>query len=370
MKLPKPSALLAALVLAVGLAGAGRGFLNGDAACYAAQALAGDLGQRTVHGGWTGLAWLLGLAAGEHLPVVLDAVVALCAGAAVLLAGRRGLLPALAVAGLVLPWASSAEVDLPWVTAILGSVVVEDRRLRGVLVAVAVSLSPSALLALPWVIWEGRRSWRQELPWIAGGALLAVLALSLAGGGEWWVGDRGVLHSPSPRPWRALQAWAVPILPLVLLAGLRWKRALPVLALTLPLLLAPPDIPAWLVPGAALGLALGEVEEPTWRRAVGAVLAATLALGGLGWWRTLERVQAEDAVIREILEELGPEDGLVAPWTWGARASTLATGDPYELPWIAWPTPVRDQAQRWCEARPARVLVLPPGLEVEPLVCP
>ena len=362
--------LLALLVSAVGLAGAGRGFLNGDAACYAAQALVGDLGQRTVHGGWIGLAWLLGLAVGEHLPMVLDGVVALCAGAAVLLAGRRGLLPALAVAGLVLPWASSAEVDLPWATAILGAVVVEDRRLRGALVAVAVSLSPIALLALPWVIWERGRSWREELPWIAGGALLAVAALSLAGGGEWWLGDRGVLHGPPPRPWRALQAWTAPLLPLVLLASLRWKRALPALLLTLPLLLAPPDLPAWLVPGAALGLVLCEVDEPRWLRAVGVVLAAALALGGLGWWRTLERVQREEALIHSVLAELSPEDGLVAPWTWGARASYLSTGDPYGLLWIAWPTPVRDQTERWCEATPARVVVLPPELEVEPVDCP
>ena len=62
--------------------------------------------------------------------------------------------------------------------------------------------------------------------------------------------------------------------------------------------------------------------------------------------------------------QLGPNDGLVAPWSWGVRVSYLRTGTPYAEWWRTPTDPVRDQAG-WCNRQFDRVAVLPPGRDVE-----
>ncbi|MBA2321769.1 MAG: hypothetical protein H0V89_11515, partial [Deltaproteobacteria bacterium] len=74
---------MAAAVLAIGLLAGGRGFVNGDAAAYAAQGWDADLGQRVVHLGWVAVAAALAPLAGDGLPTWLDGVNALLAASAV-----------------------------------------------------------------------------------------------------------------------------------------------------------------------------------------------------------------------------------------------------------------------------------------------
>jgi hypothetical protein len=74
-----------------------------------------------------------------------------------------------------------------------------------------------------------------------------------------------------------------------------------------------------------------------------------------------DTVGGERRVLERVIEELGEDGGLVAPWSWGARASVLATGDPYGLRWRPPEGFVRDQARGWCGAPPIRVASLPPG---------
>ena len=172
-------------------------------------------------------------------------------------------------------------------------------------------------------------------------------ALTVGSPGEWWWGDRGVLHAPR-LPGRTAAAfgwsgaWA-----LALLSGDRRLLGL------LPLLLAPPDVPTWVPWGAASARSLPAL---SWGRglALGALL---LGLWGLAERRS--RVGSEDRVLRAVVAQLEPGDVLEAPWSWGARASVLATGDPYGARWIAVPRGVRDQQR--CPAQ--RLVALPPGAE-------
>lgn len=58
--------------------------------------------------------------------------------------------------------------------------------------------------------------------------------------------------------------------------------------------------------------------------------------------RNLDEVRAQEAAIAAVVARMGPDDALVAPWSWGVRASVHATGDPYALPWRVPGEPVRD----------------------------
>lgn len=334
-------ALIAAAVLAVGLALGGSGTLGGDPVVYAAQARAGDLWSRPVHLGYLALANALAPLAGDALLRWLDAVSALAAAAIVLVVGRSTP-SALAAAVVVLPLAPYAEVDLVWVALLVGASVAPPA-LGAALVASAVAVSPVALLATPWLF----ATTRDARP--LAGALVAVGALTVASGGAWWAGDRGVLTAAVWMPGRSLEAWAraLPWLCLPLYRG-------PVgpLVATLPLCLAPPDVPGWLVPGLAVARQV---------RGGPALVVAQAAVAALTLASTSATLRAEDRLLRRVAAEVGAGDGVVARWSDGVRISAFATGDPYALTWRPADQPVRDQADRWCAAPPARVAVVAGG---------
>lgn len=325
-------------LLPAGLA-LGSGPLNGDAAAYLVSAPTDR---------WTHAAYVL---VGQR--VGLDALSLLAAVVAVAAGSRADPRRALAAAAVVLPWAAFGEVDLPWVAAMLAAAA-----WRPALAAVAVAISPTALLALPW-LWARDR--RAEGP-IA--AALAVAALTALSGGAWWTGERGVLGAG---PWMVgLTAGRVALhLPWALiLTDLRSVRSLPAL---LPLVLAPSDTPAWLLPGLVVA---SRTRAPRW--AVGLQLAgAVLALGARA-----AAVRGETEVVERVAAELRPGDGIVAPWTWGARVAVARTGDPYGWPWHPPGRFLRDQRAQWCEAPPTRILGLPPDangfpvpVAAEPATC-
>lgn len=380
-----------AAVAAVGCAGAGAGFANGDAAVYAAQGWAGDLGQRVVHVGWIAAAVALAPLAGEALPAWMDGVTALFAALSVAatarLAGvldRSPLVAAVATAAVVLPLASSAEVDVPWF-ALCALAATAPRAGGALLVAGAVLVSPTALLALPWLAvtrWRVARRRGELEPLLDVAALVlaavaAVACLTVGSAGAWWTGERGVLTSTHTMVKAAWFLHAVPLglVPLALLAVANDRRGCAAdgvaLLAGLPLVLAPPDVPSWLVPaGACAVLAAGARGAPRWgfRRVAGVVTVAVLAwdvlAAGATWAAGRERVTREVGVIGAVLADLGPDDALVAPWSWGTRASVMHTGDPYALPWRVPGRPVRDQAERFCGQAFRRVAVLPPGAKV------
>jgi len=389
--------LVAAAVLACGLYGTGFGYLNGDAAAYAAQGWDADLAQRTVHLGYVALATALAPFAGDALPAWLDGVTALAAAAAVLgagaIAGRldRPAWPAAGVMAIaVLPWASFGEVDLPWVALMVWAAAIRSSRWASALVALAVTLSPVALLAIFWVwavrshlYWFGTSKEKTAgfLDWdrgewlIAGVAIAAVLVLTLVSGGDWWVGERGVLHAPSPRILRAVQAFAAEAVPWWGTPLLLWgwvAGGAPGLLMTVPLLLAPPDTHAGLLLAASLGPPASRGVTSLkgfrgWGRLAFAVVLALLCIDvGLAvreWRGRMEQVVLEEVAVHAVLVKMGPKDGLLAPWSWGARASVLATGDPYALPWRVPGEPVRDQV-KWCNHTWERVFLLPPEAEL------
>ncbi len=333
-------------MLAAGLLAGGSGFVNGDAAAYAAQAAAGDLGQRVVHLGWIAVAAALSPVFGDGLPQALDGLVTLAAAGTVALVGRSaGPRSAWLAAAVLLPVSAFAEVDVPWIALIIGAALVSDRRVSAGLAAIAVTVSPTSLLAVPWLALH-RRS---VTPLLA--ASVAVLALSVLTGGDWWWADRGVLSGPTPRPLRVLGSWvAHPWW--VVLPAIRWRPPLAALGL---LLLAPADVPTWAMVGVAAVLQLREeVRSSKWLGVVVAVGLFALVLETMS-------VRREDRVARHVAASLGPADGLVAPWTWGVRVSMYATGDPYGLTWRPPDGFVRDQQATWCAADLARVAHLPPG---------
>jgi len=141
-----------------------------------------------------------------------------------------------------------------------------------------------------------------------------------------------------------------------------------------PLLLAPPDTHAGLLLAASLGppAAHGVASLRRfggWGRLVLAALLGLLCVdAGLAvrdWHGRLDRVAEEDATVRAVLATMGPGDGLVAPWSWGVRASVIATGDPYALRWRVPGEPVHDQV-KWCNHTWERVFLLPPDVVLSP----
>ena len=351
---------VALLVLAGGWLG-GVGFLNGDAAAYLAQAREGDLAQRTVHAGY--LAVASGLAGQvADLERALDwlatgsAVLAALGAAALVRSGKGS--PAAAALGTVavlLPLAAHAEVDPTWIAAVVWARALPGPA-SGVAFALATWVSPVALLAAPWVAFDDRGRSR----WVAVGAVVAVVGLTVLSSGDWWVGDRGVLSAPMPRPWRALQEWRhLPwvLLPLALASDQTDAREL----LTwVPFLLAPPDTPAWAIPaiGLAVRAAGGAVLVPG--VAASLALGIQLAIGGFAAFDRSARVAHEDRVVRELVADMAPGDGLIAPFTWGARVGVRATGDPYGVRWRPPEGFLREQRPPWCDAPLRTVWTLPP----------
>jgi hypothetical protein len=206
------------------------------------------------------------------------------------------------------------------------------------------------------------------MPWVA---LAAVLVLAMASGGDWLVGERGVLNAPPPRPMRTAQAMAVGAPWLAVLVALRGcPRPLALLAL-LPLLLAPPDVPVVLILAAELGLRCAEQPgegRPVWPAMARAPmwLIGTLAGGQLllgVWAQRIEgaRVAHEARVVSAVASQLTQEDAVLAPWTWGVRISIATTGDPYGLRWRSSGVLLPRQRAVWCAPSAGRVAVLPPS---------
>lgn len=366
-----------AIAAAVAVAGASRlgaGFLNGDAAAYAAQGWAGDAFGRDVHLAWTGLAVALAPIAGDALPWALDVVTVGFAVAAVLAAGGIGrrvggsaVLPALGAAVAVWPWAPFAEVDVPWTAAVLAAVAVPTPVVAGALVAGAIALSPTAVLAVPWVAfgrwWVDGRDPRA----VGIAAVVTILALTVVTGGGWWTGERGVLAGVSAPSLRGLGALPALLVFLPWGSGTAAAKNLAWAACVLPLLFAPPDVPAAMVLGPTIGAVAARVRArepggPRWRWAPLALVVGFVAFVGDRDADGRARTVAEESrAIAEIAAALGPDDSFVGPWSWGARVAVAATRDPYGRPWAAWPALVRDQRVTYCGRSWARVAVLPPG---------
>ncbi len=333
-----------------GLAFTGRGYLNGDIAAYCAQAWVSDVSDRVVHLGYLVVATGLAPLAGEALPRCLDVAnvlaAALASVAAARLAPRASLGVGLAAGGLLLPWSPFAEVDVPWIAAVLAAAT----GLPGA-IAVGVALSPTALLATPWVAWHRG----QVTPLLE--AVVAVVALTLLTNGDWWWGPRGVLEPRSYLIGRNFGGWVATVPWLVILTGHPLRIFRPLLALA-PLLLAPADVPAAALVGVVVTAAALDAPGGPLR---GLALALGLALGLQGAQLRAERVDAEQAAIVELLERFEPGDGLVAPFTWGARASVIATGDPYGLPWHPPGRFLRDQEVQWRDVHGTIWVLPPPG---------
>lgn len=344
------------------VASAGSGPLNGDAAAYAASLVHGAWLERWTHAGWlalVGVGWPIGRAIGASPGSWLDGASIAASAAAVwaggALAARDGAdrrTAAAATAAVIAPWAAFGEVDPAWIALVVGAAAGPTW-----LAAAAVAVSPTALLAVPWAC-AARRSWA-PLGW----ALAAVAALTALSAGGWWTGERGVLTGPTPLVGRTLGAWAwhLPWLLAPAVAAAGGDRRLLWLV---PLALAPPDVPAWLVIGVALG-AVGARVRRGW---VPVLVAAQLALGmaELGW--RAARVRRETQVVERVAAALGPDDGLVAPWSWGARVAVARTGDVYGMRWRTPTGFVRDQASAWCDDVPVRAIVLPASAEADAFV--
>jgi len=243
-------------------------------------------------------------------------------------------------AAAVLPIAAFAEVDLPWIALLLAGLA-GSGGWTAMCVALAVSVSPVALLAVPWAACRGQPRW------VVGGASLAVVTLSAYSGGDWWLGDRGVLMGPAPLIGRTLAAWAANVAPVAVavgVLGMSWRTAL-----LLPLLLAPPDVATWGLIGCAL---VAEGPARPWSLGLRVLVAGQLGLSTGALVATHRSVRADTRLVEKTAADMGPDEGLIAPWTWGVRVSLAATGDPYGLPWMPPTGPVRDQ-ERWCDDPPS-----------------
>ena len=315
----RTSLLIAAAVALLGWLGSGSGPVNGDAAVYLWQASNEVFLERTVHLGYIVLIWAIGPDASDLLTCVSAA--GLCLGAA---RWRQSWVAALIVGAAVLPLASFAEVDVPWACAVSWILASKRRWVAAGWAAVAMSLSPLTLLALPWVLTQRRDGW------ILASSLFSVWVLTVVGSGDWWIGGRGVLHGPPLLPGRTAESWLLHAPWLAL--PLAWSRALPpqILAM-LPLLLAPPDVGGWLIGALCLG---GLASESTPQRSTAAaVLLATCAWGLFLRQEALHQTRTENAQIAAIVEQMGPTDGLVSSWSVGVRASIRAGQGPYGLQW-------------------------------------
>jgi hypothetical protein len=243
----------------------------------------------------------------------------------------------------------------------------------------AVLLSPTALLALPWLFafrafsveeGRGRPAWVLEAlgPFCA--ALFAVGIQSLWDAPSWWISDRGVLNAMggvSPRPFGV---WARALwLPALLAVGGFRQRGSFGLAWTLPLLLAPADVPTWLLAGAPLALGAAAA----WARSgapLRAALLVLLSVQGILSLRAQEqeirRVARVTAITEAMAARLLTGEALLAPWGWGVRVGVAATRDPYGVPWAPLEGPPPARALRWCGAEIRRVALLPPGVRPDP----
>jgi hypothetical protein len=329
---------LIALAL-VGWAASGAGLTNGDLAAYLEQAERGSLTERPTHLGYVALARGLSLLPGD-LALYLDHLATASALACAAMLPRGA--PLLLGVAACLPLVGHGEVDA---TAHL--LVLLAARAPAPWAALAwaagITVSPFCLLAAPWLAAErGPR-------WVVPVTLGAVALLSLPEQGGWWWGHRGVLRAPD---WRWAWGLDAPLLAALVLYRLQARDAWLVL-----LALAPPDLPRAVLPVLLLG---HRALRPAPSGVTAALLSLSLAAGARQAWDGDRRVRREQAWLVAAADALRAGEGLIAPWSLGARASYLATGRVYGARWRVPGGFVRDQEGRWCAGIPARVIGLPP----------
>ena len=362
-RLFSPAGISLALTL-MALAQVGAGPINGDAAVYQHQAVEGILDERTIHVGYVTAA--AAMARIGPVGVLLDVLGCVCLGllafAASRLAEREGgdgRAAALAVGAFLLAWAPFAEVDLPWGAA-LTIALIAPVWAAGALMTAAITVSPLALVSLPWAALT-RRGWKAA----ALGLVLWIPVLVWCWE-DWWSGPRGVLVSQSTDTvGRVLLQWIRAILLpglmapgiLGLIAGGR-RLAIHAAAAGVPLflLVRHADVPGWLPLSVVMAVAVGlGAKRWTWGRAW---LWVPLVLQvGAVWWQGDRRrgeIRGENARITALAEDVGEDEVLVAPWSDGVRFGALR-GDP-EAGWLSF------GAAR--EALPEVVYVLPVGRDL------
>jgi hypothetical protein len=349
--------------LGVCWAAGGVGHANGDSLVYQVQIEEGDLAQRTIHVGYLCVGMGVRALFNGPLPLLMDHANAVIAAMAVAVVGvaspRAGWLAALGASAVALSIGPFAEVDALWWLGICLAASLPSRA-AAVAAGLAMTVSPVTLLALPWAARRDRHRARH----LFAGALAGLVLLTVVSGGDWWVGERGVLTAPSPRPLRTVLAWGwhLPwlLLPLAMRRAVGWRAELISLA---PLLLAPPDVPSWLVIGTAIALRAAEAGKGPWL----ALVVPTMVWSGWLLAEERQRVIDEQRVVRQVAQAMGPDDGLIAPFSLAVRVAHLATGDPYGLNWRPEGRFLRDQQRRWCAGTPEQVWVLP-SVDDAPLV--
>ena len=329
----------------------GWGPVNGDAAVYAHQAGIVDVWQRPSHAGYIAVLALFYKLVGASSWVVADSLTLLACMAAVYTLGLNAKHPIFTRwfgAALLLPYAAHGEVDMVWMALVLGWLYCDHRAAAGVMLGAAISVSPLALLAIPFGSYKHRR-----VP-----VLVISVTLCLLIGfsqGEWLLGDRGLLQGAGTSSLRI--DWLVRRLPVWCLVAATWRKEH---LLLLPLLVAPSDQPSAVL---AVLIALRSIEAP--KRRV-SLVALALGFGVLGLSERAQQVRKEQRLVAELARGVVGQAGLVAPWSLGVRASIATTGDPYALMWRPPNGFVRDQAARWCAGEQSYVLRVEPSAEMGP----
>lgn len=279
--------------------------MNGDQAVYLDQAARFAISERWTH------ALYVALHIGWGSPWRSDLLTLACAGVATAwITSHYGKDRGVVLAVALSPWMAFGEVDVPW---FLGVVLASSARepLAALAVALAVGVSPTALVALPWLL-VARRDRA-----VFGGVAMVVL-LTVLSGGDWWVGRRGVLTSDYTR---APLAQLGPGL-LAALALARTPSRAEALAL-LPVLLAPSDVPAGLV--LVLAVVRGR-RIPLGSRASVVGRSGLLVLGVVGLLGTRARIAREMDGLRAASARLDPTDEIHGSWSDRVRTSLWVTG--------------------------------------------
>ena len=325
--------------------------VNGDAAVYGHQVSEGDLWSRPTHAGY--IACLLAAARlfgadpvatanGFNLVACVVLVHWIGVGA------HRPTRTRWFATAAMLPYATFGEVDVLWMALVAAALFSDRTAWRVVGIASAVSVSPLALLALPY----GMRKYgvRFALP-----AACVVVLLTGITQGAWWFGDRGVLAGTLDASVRV--DWLVRRWPLWCVVAVAWRKDM---LLLLPLLLGPSDQPSALL---ALLVALRSLRVHMPLRCIGAL---AMGFGVLGLGERSVQVRMERGVVAQLRQGLDARGSLVGPWSMSVRASVASTGDPYALMWRPHRGFVRDQKHRWCNHRHAVVLLLKPSRDMGP----
>lgn len=367
--------VLLIFLFTIGWMGMGGGFFGGDVPVYIHQANSGDLSQRVIHIGYIMLIQCLLPLFGEKVHMVLDALNLIAGLGIVCLVYRWGtqrgyskILSAGFVGIALIPFLSWAEVDLLWIGAVTLAIVIRNRVGSALIFSLGMTLSPVALLTLPFVLLERRALGDSKTPWIHCGSVVVVWGvLSLIGGGDWWIGDRGVLSMHSLSPGLVLQHWiedglSYGLAPWVI-AGTVMGRDYRWLVL-LPLCLAPPDVPTGLCLAIAWSGGFSDAVNrsrsiPVLRWIFPLCVFLQLTYQGGRWKETRDRLVQERTEINHVAAQIPENALLLAPWRLGVQVSLVKTGDPYQGRWRSQQKPVRDQQDRSCDLNASSVWWIP-----------